>query len=109
VLMQVWVDHNVGRMLDSTSSDLVRRKLINFSGLLSQAAEEKEYAWHRLTVDQILVEERTIAERLFVEAQNKFDRHSTSIRMCTPLHCCTFHEFTPTTTALSGLFAGDES
>lgn len=86
LVLQVWVDHNVSRMLDSSSVDYVRRKITNFSSLFHQATEEKEYAWHRLTVNQIAVEERTIAERLFVEAQNKWDRHSTSVRMCAPLH-----------------------
>lgn len=78
----MWVDQNVASMLDTSSVDRVASKLRAFAGLLSQADSEKDFAWHRLTAGQLQSEQRAAATREFVEAQNKLDRHSASVRTC---------------------------
>lgn len=71
-------------MLDKSSADRVRTKLAGLADLLSQASSEKAYAWHRLTAGgtQLAEDERFGATREYVEAQNKFERHAASARMC---------------------------
>ena len=75
-------------MLDGCSPEQAAAKLRSCHALHEQALEERGYAWLRLTTEELPPAERQSVVRLYVEAQNKLDRHAADIEQCALLSPC---------------------
>jgi hypothetical protein len=83
-MVQVWVDGNVGRMLDDTSQDQVQNKLAWVASRHVQAEEQREFAETRLRCAGLAEDDRARTISDYISAENSLRTLAVDRDMCAP-------------------------